>query len=208
MFKKASWVAGAAIILSAGLLTMLPGLGAAGSLDPSAAPAPTMKTLNQVPPTWSQNLSCAPGDCPRFELVLNGYGVLDHDTGLVWETYPSTGTQASWQTAFNFCALRLVGLGSEKWFGWHLPTVEELSTLVDVTAPASLKLPYGHPFQSAIAGGYWTTTRSHGDSGIYFFVDFAGGTNGVGPYIWFGSDSESTYRAWCVRGPTGLAPTP
>ena len=43
--------------------------------------------------------------------------------------------------------------------GWHLPTIEELSTLVDPTVPApGSALPAGHPFTNIIASSYWSTT--------------------------------------------------
>ena len=62
-----------AIIL--GLMSMflfLPQLILAGNLNPSTPPGPTMKTLDQIPPTWSQKLQCDETACPRFELVMGG----------------------------------------------------------------------------------------------------------------------------------------
>ena len=46
----------------------VPGFIRAGDLEPSAAPAPTMKTLDQIPPTWSQIMIAS----ERFELVMGG----------------------------------------------------------------------------------------------------------------------------------------
>jgi hypothetical protein len=81
----------AAIALLA--LTLLAVPAPAGDLNPPGTPAPTMKTLEQIPPTWSQKLRCdTTATCPRFELVLDGAAVLDKETGLVWEKSPSTST--------------------------------------------------------------------------------------------------------------------
>src|SRR3989304_768790 len=85
MCKKESCVVSAAIVMAVAAMMFFPVMGIAGSLEPSAAPAPTMKTLNQIPPTWSQKLPAA----QRFELVLDGYAVLDKETGLVWEKSPT-----------------------------------------------------------------------------------------------------------------------
>ena len=59
----------------------VPGIMKAGNLEPSAGPGPTMKTLDEIPPTWSQKLPAA----QRFVIVLDGAAVLDKETGLVWE---------------------------------------------------------------------------------------------------------------------------
>jgi hypothetical protein len=48
------------------------------------------KTLKH--PQWSEVIKCDIGACPRFELIFNGEGVLDHETGLIWEKSPSTTT--------------------------------------------------------------------------------------------------------------------
>ena len=62
----------------------MPGMVKAGNLEPSAGPGSTMKTLDEIPPTWSQKLPAA----QRFTIVLDGEAVLDKETGLVWEKSP------------------------------------------------------------------------------------------------------------------------
>jgi hypothetical protein len=52
------------------------------------APSITLQTVldafSRIPPTWSQTLPTA----DRFVLVMGGAGVLDKETGLVWEQSP------------------------------------------------------------------------------------------------------------------------
>jgi hypothetical protein len=199
-------------IFMAILLTLfLPGLGLAGSLEPSDPPAPTMKTLDQIPPTWSQKLQCDLVEtihgprrvCPRFEVLadFNSEAVLDKETGLVWEKSPDQSDR-SWYTAVQtYCYNKSVG--NRK--GWRLPTAEELASLVDSTRTEPA-LPAGHPFTiictETDCPRYWTATTA--PSGVSFthwavFVE-----------MYFGDlDSEPkglTHRSWCVRGGRGVDP--
>lgn len=159
-----------------------------------------MKTLDQIPPTWSQKLQCDLfGDivvCPRFELVMGGYAVLDKETGLVWEQSPGTG-KYEWGDAVAACYMR--GIGGRK--GYRLPTVEELASLVDPQATSSPYLPSGHPFsnvQSYVLGDkYWTSTTNKTTVPDAWYVKFGDGT--VGTSV----GKSSMYYVWCVRGGHG-----
>jgi hypothetical protein len=107
-----------------------------------------MKTLNEIPPTWSQKLASD----ERFELVMGDDAVLDKETGLVWEQSPNTST-LTWEQACVDCDA--VEVSGRK--GWRLPTIEELASLVDSTQNTSL--PSGHPFSSNVqAAEYWSIT--------------------------------------------------
>ena len=141
----------------------LPGLVSAGDLEPSAAPGPTMKTLDEIPPTWSQKLDAS----ERFELVLGGEAVLDKETGLVWAKNANIDGTRTWLDAMYYCR-RNLSIGDRK--GWRLPTVEELASLVDTTQtdPA---LPSGHPFNNVQQShGYWSSTTYGGDTHFAWHV--------------------------------------
>ena len=185
--KSGGVVAGAVVVLA---VMVLATPVVAGDLNPPGPPGPTMKTLDQIPPTWSQTLQCNASACPRFQLVLGGAGVLDKETGLVWERSPSTTTR-SWDSAMSSCQDKIVG--NRK--GWRLPTVEQLGSLVDpsVSYPGPT-LPSGHPF--IFAGepvGYWTASTMTNYSAGAFYVAFYNGL--VGSH-----DKSATDYVWCVRG--------
>ncbi len=93
-----------------------------GDLNPTAPPGPTMKTLDQIPPTWDQVFPAS----ERFKLVMGGAAVLDKETGLVWEQAPST-VQKNWYGAHSDCIPKIVG----NRMGWRLPTVAEMTSLVN-----------------------------------------------------------------------------
>jgi hypothetical protein len=157
----------------------------------AASPNKVTTTLNDIPPAWSKTLQCDTTACPRFELVLGGAAVLDHETGLVWEQSPSN-TPVVWAIAVKNC--QRVVVGGRK--GWHLPTIEQLLSLVDPSVTEAPLLPAGHPFTflpPSIA--YWSATTSVvGDTTAAMFITF-----GVGDASNM-NKANNEVPAWCVRG--------
>jgi hypothetical protein len=167
-------------------------LSFAGDLNPPGPPASTMKTLDQIPPTWDQSLPADNGEADgcnstRFKCVMLGWAVLDRETGLVWERSPQFNWVNSWTNTVNSCYGKINPHG-----GWRLPTVEELTSL----RVSGGGLPEGHPFQNihvATDTAYWTITAGDTDSSQAFAVPFY---NNV-PWK---SDKTLQNYAWCVRG--------
>lgn len=169
----------------------------AGNLEPQTTPGSTMKTLDEIPPTWSQILPAS----KRFVLVMNGEAILDKETGLVWEKSPDM-TERTWYDAVAYCYNKTVG-GRK---GWRLPTIEELSSLVDISQKLPT-LPGGHPFINILSSFYWSATpcvssasSSTEDTGKAWVVNF--GSGDIQPYGKY--DNKIACRAWCVRGGRGL----
>ena len=183
---------------------LLPQLIGAGNLEPTIPPGPTMKTLDEIPPTWSQKLLSP----ERFVLVLDGQAVLDKETGLVWERSPMANPADDqtylWKEACDYC----FNLEVANRKGWRAPTIEELSSLIDNDNiyPA---LPEGHPFtlqNGPLPGNpqcYWSSTThfsiiqnawgidiSNGDA---FYIDKDNPNLNLVEYLF----------VWCVRGGHG-----
>jgi hypothetical protein len=138
---------------------------------------------------WDQNFAGA----NRFTVLpafLN-QGVLDKNTGLVWEQTPSS-TSAVFQDSTYGCANKSIG-GTK---GWRLPAIAELASLIDpsVTAPGPT-LPPGHPFTNVQSAFYWSATTHAVTPTTAWLVSFNTGM--------LGSDNKSSGSrlAWCVRGP-------
>ncbi len=162
-------------------------------LASAATPAKATTTLNDIPPAWSKTLQCDTTTCPRFELVMGGAAVLDHETGLVWEQSPNTNTYA-WTNAFLVCQQRTIGNRQ----GWRLPTIEELQSLVDPTVAApGPTLPSGHPFSNIQTSNvYWSASTDASSSTYALFVNFNNGFVN-------NSDKGNISYVWCVRGGQG-----
>lgn len=136
---------------------------------------------DKYPPSWYQIL---PAD-KRFVLVMNDEAVLDKETGLVWERSPSNDKK-DWDTANEIVRDKIIG--SRK--GWRLPTIEELTTLVDPSRhnPA---LPKGHPFINIQSDLYWSATTV-----VIRLVQFSDGSV-VEPH------APPPHLMWAVRGGHG-----
>jgi len=188
----------------------------AGDLNPSGPPAPTMKTLDEIPGSWHRILPAA----QRFRLVMPAVdpgcvndppisicvplpqAVLDLETGLVWEESPGDANRdgvvdaadaRSWGNA-HFTCIRTTTGGRQ---GWRLPTIHELMSLMDPGAGT-----FAHRFSSvpppSLAALYWTATTDVADPGKALTVNASGSV--------FASPKPSSVDGgfhllvWCVRG--------
>jgi hypothetical protein len=118
--------------------------------------------------------------------------VKDTVTGLTWQRAQAASTM-NWDDAFSYCSgLSLVGKT-----GWRLPTVKELTSIVDFSVgnPAidSVAFPGAQPTADA-AASYWSNTQSAQPNlpDVYWWaVDF-----------WFGTatalDTNHTIYVRCV----------
>ncbi len=203
MCRKELFVIGAAIVIVTAVMMFFPVTGTADSTGPPTPPILNevlnkldniQGQLDNIPPAWSQKLQCDATACPRFDLVMDGTAVLDHETGLVWQKVVNNALW-TWAGAINQCNYINTG---ERW-GWHLPTVEQLESLI-ARRPAGVapKLPEGHPFIDVLIDThYWTATTYTGLPGEAYVLSF-----GAGPILdrLQGLDKGALRPGWCVRG--------
>ncbi len=149
--------------------------------------------LRGVRQNWDKNLDSTDGDpatgcnSTRFTCLWNNTVVRDNETGAVWDRNPSIAP-SSWNNAIGHCANREV----EGRKGFHLPTREQLATLV--ASSNNPALPTGHPFQNVQSAGYLSATTLADNPTVVWIVNFANGN--VEDTI-----GKSTGRyVWCVRG--------
>jgi hypothetical protein len=175
-----------------GLLTLTASLSSAGDLEPPGPPAPTMKSLDEIPPTWSQVLDSADGEpdgcnSTRFKCVMGGDAVLDLETGLLWERTPSAAA-VGWVAAIDICDRLSTGNRA----GWRLPRIEELRSLVD-PSQSDPALPLSHPFLFSDQTNFWSSSTDHSST------DFAKSMLLVNGAVSFQQKPGPT-PGWCVRG--------
>lgn len=149
--------------------------------------APTGAGSYFVAPAWSQTLP------PNLRFVVlsnfNSDAVLDRETGLVWSRR-ILGTMPA-----RHARCLSVVLGNH--FGWRLPTVSELQSLIDTSLP-SPGLPDGHPFVLPTgARGYWASEIEH-VSGFDArrFVFLSTGVTGLRGLV----NDDLEHHLLCVRG--------
>lgn len=174
----------ATLAIAAALLVARPGnASATDTIDP--ATHPHLKSWSNIIPAGK-----------RFVVLadFNNEAVLDRETGLVWEKAPSTGIYP-WSieggTAALFCADKIVGVRK----GWRLPSIVELTSLIDPSiALPGPALPLGHPFTNIQAASYyWSATTVAAFPDRAWLVNFSGGVNHDG--------KRGSAYVWCVRGP-------
>jgi hypothetical protein len=157
---------------------------------------------NYPTPSWDQTFACTTGSvagCPRFVVLtnFNYQAVLDRETGLVWQRQPQN-LDFTLPDAKSTCVQANTGGRS----GWRLPTIDELTSLLDETNG----IPAGHPFINlyvwvpVINPGtmYWSTTMDTSyPSPAAFAVGFGHGQSIVTP----NPLTNATHLfEWCVRG--------
>jgi len=212
LLARAGWIAVGALAVMA--LLMFTGRASGGPMDPPGTPAPTLQQLDQMPPDWVLQLDSTNGDVSgcgssRFECVLlirvcndttcfdTYHGVLDHETGLVWQRDLSNYALQGWESARLSCA----NLTKGERRGWRLPTASELMSLIDpgVVAP-SPSLPPGHPFTNVpSSGSFWTTTRDISWTGNWAWAVRLTNFNPGQPGDAVPAGIGTTNGAWCVR---------
>ena len=130
------------------------------------------------------------------------WGVLDKETGLIWEKRPS-GKHGDWYDAVAYCYRRSVG-GR---MGWRLPTIEELTSLLDPNKKEGIALPDGHPFSNIQSTTYWSattladTSTSQGEKAWRVYM----GSSAPYPSDFEVSPNSKLQNGcfWCVRGGQG-----
>jgi hypothetical protein len=185
------------------------GMGIAMSAPVSAqtvAPGPYYAT-----PSWDQQLPAS----TRFIVLSNwnSAAVLDRETGLVWERSPSTNGFKWWVdmnnsndvSAHAHCNSANVGYR----FGWRVPTVQELLSLVDGN-PANTsnpRLPPGHPFINvSTTSTYLSANRAKEDDTLVWVASFhpVQSIDGFRFNGW--TDRTFDLLVWCVRGGSDVNP--
>lgn len=154
----------------------------AGAASPSDA-NPTMHSSEQ---NWDKKLPSA----SRFT-ILSAFGdaaVRDDETGLVWERTVETN-EMSWADARAVCADKDVG-GRK---GWRLPSIAELTSLVDPSIRSGPTLPMGHPFTNVLTDVYWSATSVTDNPKNAWLVFF---DTGKATFAF----KTITFHVWCVRG--------
>jgi len=148
-------------------------------------------------PSWDQTLPVA----TRFVVLTNfsSQAVLDRETGLVWERTPSKSdipaVPPGGVATDNYAAARCFERNIGGRYGWRLPTIQELNTLID-DSQFPYALPAGSPFV-AFPGdsAFWTSNTTVIGGTIQVDFTTPGGLTSADP--------SSTARVWCVRGGSG-----
>jgi hypothetical protein len=159
------------------LVTTSAGAGGTGG---GIGPAPPCPTDQSCPNDTCEVTRLPSGDGANpgeFVIAADGLTVTDTVTGLVWQRDSSTArpgcsgedkTTCTWNEARDCCA----SLALDGFPGWRLPSVTELSSLVDFTR----KKPSIDPtaFPNTPGNWFWTSTPEAWN-GVKWYVQFSYG---------------------------------
>ena len=149
-------------------------------------------------PSWDQTLPAA----TRFIVLINmnSEAVLDRETGLVWAKTPSSSPSPTWFQANGTC----IGASIGNRMGWRLPTIQELTSLID---PSNFNgnpaFQSGHPFVGISSSSFWSSTTVSQIETVPFAYTLTFFPPAIGGFNIQGSNKAFPgSRAWCVRGGT------
>ncbi|MFW5741014.1 MAG: DUF1566 domain-containing protein [Myxococcota bacterium] len=129
---------------------------------------------------------------PRFAVRRDG--VEDRLTGLVWQREADPlGAPCTWQQALDYASELRERQALAGRRGWHLPTINELASLVDYGC-ARPALPPGHPFGD-VPEAVWASTTSLYEPDWAWALYLHKGACGVG------QKALPHYHAWLVYSP-------
>jgi hypothetical protein len=117
---------------------------------------------------------------PAGHYAIASGTVLDNKTGLTWQqAVPSGkytwGSASASGTAQYYCANLSLDGG-----GWRLPTMKELTTIVDYSVASPGPTIDANAFPSTPASFFWSSNPLVGASGFAWQVDFSYGETGNG----------------------------
>ena len=130
---------------------------------------------------YAANGTCVNRDFSLNDSVENEPTVFDNNTGLEWQKNFSTATLFSMNAAIDHCENLEYGGHSD----WRLPTLYEMSTLLDYSQGKLASL-------NADTSYLWTSTFTSEDFGTWIWVPWYG--------TWDGSVNYGYALAVCVRG--------
>ena len=170
----------------------------AGSSATFSAPFPAARTGDTT--ENNNNPKGVTWPTPRFTDNDNGT-VTDNLTGLVWLKDANCDGAKGWAAAMawvltlkddnTMCANTQLNDSSVAG-QWRLPTIKELSSLVDA-GKSNPALPSGHPFTGVQSNDYWSSTTSAANTSNAWIVYLYDGNVYAG-------DKASTVSVWPVRG--------
>lgn len=164
--------------------------------------------LRGVTQNWDKKFVSTNGDAngcnsDRFTCIWptaanpDGAAVRDNETGLVWQRFVNL-ERFEWGAAVEHCASKEIASR----FGWHLPSIEQLASLLDNSGTGTVALPDGNPFVGIEGSNWWSATvevnRSTGSPPLAWIVVTAPPPNGlVGTQPITPADRNTVI---CVRG--------